>query len=122
METIKRIYQDDGVTFFIDGAQTLTMCERMEDGRVVIALSGALPSALVHDLYDELVALSTVGKEIVLDLREITYVSNACQQALLKAQQQMDAMERGSMVIVHLPEDILAQFEKIGLTELLMIE
>ena len=98
------------------------MHERLDDQAVFIEISGSLLSSVDHDVYDELLALSTVGKDLIVDLSHVDYVSNACQQSFLRLQQQMDTMQRGSLELVKTPEQIYKEFEKVGLTELLMIE
>lgn len=120
---IERKMQDDDVMILSeDGKQLLEMKEVLDGNRVQISLNGSLPSSLVHDLQDELIALSTVGKDLFVDLSGVTYISNACRQALLYVQQQMDSMGTGSLTLQKLPDEIYREFEKIGLTELLMIE
>ena len=94
----------------------------MENDEILVALDGALRSDMEHIFRDELVALMTVGKDVVLDCEKLTYIAGACQDALLYVQHMADSIRRGTLTLRHVPEDIYAEFERTNLHELLMIE
>lgn len=122
MRKIQRSMQGNELILSVNGQQVLSMAEELQEDCLLITAGGAVSSDVVHDFQDELVALATVGKDIRLDLAAVTYLSNAAMQALLQVQQQMDSMERGSLTLIHVPKEILTDFSRIGLDELLMIE
>lgn len=120
--SLKREYNQDSWSLCEGGKAIVTVRETVEDNRVLVEISGALRSDTEHCFQDELIALSTVGKDIVVDCKEISYMANACQLALLSVQQKMDSMNRGSLTLRNVPPSLYADFEKTNLHELLMIE
>ena len=121
---LKLSFSDDGSSWsLLDGSQPiLSVTETEDENCVVMALSGSLRSDTDLSFRDELVALTSVGKDIVVDCENLQYISNACQMTLLSVQQQMDSLRRGTLTIRNLPPEIYKEFEKINLDELLMIE
>lgn len=122
MGKIERRMNGETLELYDGSEKILSMQELLDNQSVSIKMTGSLLSSVDHDVYDELLALSTVGKDLIVDLGHVDYVSNACQNSFLRLQQQMDSMERGSLEIVNTPEAVYEAFEKVGLTELLMIE
>ena len=119
---LKRKYGQDSWSL-CDGDETvLTVRETGENNQVTVALAGSLRRDAEQFIQDELIALSTVGVDIVLDCKELTYIANACQLALLNVQKRMDSMERGTLTLRNVPPEIYAGFEKTNLHELLAIE
>lgn len=119
---LTRIYSQDSWSLCEGGEAVVTIIETMEDNVVRVQVVGSLRSDTEHFFQDELIALSTVGKDIVVDCQGIQYMANACQIALLTVQQRMDSMNRGSLTLCNVPPSIYADFEKTNLHELLMIE
>ena len=64
----------------------------------------------------------TMGKDVIVDCEGLQYIANACQDALLSAQQTADSIHRGTLTLVKVPAGIYAEFQKSNLHELLMIE
>lgn len=120
--SLTRRYEQDSWHLCEDGHTILTVRETEEDGKVVVVLRGELRSDMEYSFKDELVALMTVGKDVVLDCGQLRYIAGACQDALLSVQQIADSMERGTLTLRCVPADIYAEFEKTNLHELLMIE
>ena len=120
--SLKREYTQDSWSLLDSGQTIVTIKETIEENTVRVQVSGSLRSDTEHYFQDELIALSTVGKDIVVDCKEIQYMANACQLALLNVQQRMDSMRRGSLTLCNVPPEIYADFEKTNLHELLMIE
>jgi len=120
--SLPRIVDGDTIRLYENDQEILSIQESVEGGKVLVALKGELRSSTVHDLQDELVALTTVGMELAVDLSGVTYLSNAAQHAFLLVQQRIDAMGKSGLTLVKLPAPILREFEKTGLSELLMIE
>ncbi len=119
---LTRTYGQDSWTLSDGHEEILSVHETMSEKEVTVTVSGSLRSDTEHYFYDELVALSTVGMDIILDCKDLRYIANACQIALLSVQQRMDQMGRGTLTLRNVPPNILADFEKTNLHELLMIE
>ena len=117
-----RIFDGNSWSLLENEKTLLTVCETEEDGKIVIALSGILRSDMQHVFMDELVALITLGKDILLDCKNLQYIANACQDSLLSVQQTADSLNRGTLTLRQVPEKIYADFRETNLNELLMIE
>ena len=114
---------DGSMIVFQEGETTvLTVDEKQTDSAIVMALSGELRSEVANDLYDELVALTTVGANVEVDFSGVTYISSATQHIFLRVQQKMDSMKRGNLLLRNIPDPIYREFEKTGTAGLLMIE
>ncbi len=120
--SLSRVYSQDSWSLCEDGQTIVTVKETVEENVARIQVSGSLRSDAEHFFQDELIALSTVGKDIVVDCKGIQYMANACQQALLNVQYKMDSMNRGSLTLCNVPRSLYADFEKTNLHELLWIE
>ena len=120
--SLKREYSQDSWSLCDNGQTIVTVQETLEENVVRVRISGALRSDTEHCFQDELIALSTVGKDIIIDCKDLQYIANACQLALLNVQHKMDSMNRGSLTLCNVPAAIYADFEKTNLHELLMIE
>ncbi len=119
---LKMVIQGDSWSLLDDGVTVLTVKEPEDEKETVLSVSGSLRSDTVLYFKDELAALATMGADVVLDFSELKYISNACQQALLTTQQQMDSLNKGSLTLRNVPKEIYKEFERINLHELLMIE
>ena len=119
---LKRSYDGDSWTVSENGKTLLTVKETVEDENIIIVLSGTLRSDMEHMFKDELIALMTVGKDVVLNCEGLKYIASTCQDALLSAQQSADSYGRGSLTLVKVPADVMTEFKKTNLHELLMIE
>ena len=119
---LTRTFSEDSWSLCEGGETIVTIRETVEDNVVRVQVTGSLRSDTEHYFQDELIALSTVGKDIVVDCQGIQYMANACQIALLTVQQRMDSMNRASLTLCNVPQNIYADFEKTNLHELLMIE
>lgn len=108
---------------FTDGQEhILTITEQETENGILMCLSGQLRSDVAHDVYDELVALTTVGANIVVDFKEVTYIAPTLQNTLLIVQQKMDSMGKGTLLLRGMSKEIYREFEKSGEADLLMIE
>ena len=120
--SLTRNYEQDCWSLSEDGRKLLTVKEAVVDGTVVVTLAGTLRSDMEHVFRDELLALMTVGMNVVLDCGQLQYIAGTCQDALLSVQQTADNINRGTLTLRHVPSAILAELEKTNLHELLMIE
>lgn len=119
---LKRTVSDDAL-ILSDGEEiVMIMHEVKKDNVFEIALEGSLKSDVVHDLQDELESLVLMGFGLRVDLQKVTYVSPSCEKAFVDIQRLIDKSENGSIVLCKLPQPIQQQFERSGMSELLVIE
>lgn len=119
---LNREFTDDTMLFYDGAREVLAIQEAEADGNIILTVKGALGSEAVHDFQDELIALATVGANIIVDLSGLTYLASSAQHALLQVQQKMDAMGKGTLTLVKTPENIYREFERTGVSELLMFD
>lgn len=101
----------------------LSIAERVEGNSVVFTLCGALRNDLVYEFDDELSAAVSVGKNLVLDMAELTYIAGASLKVLLRIQQKLDSMPGGvEMKLINVGGEIMKVFSESGLNEILDIE
>lgn len=122
MSLVRRFHQEGFWTLYDGDQAVVTMKEETGERAITLKISGALRSDTELDFRDELMALVSVGSHVILDCAEITYMSNSCQFALLDVQQQMDQTGKGSLKLIHVPQNLYADFEKTNLSGLLDIE
>lgn len=119
--SLHRVMEGDTLILKDGEKEILAMAESADGNAATVALRGMLRSDTLHDFQDELIAMTTLGMDLVVDFSGVTYLSTACQQALLTVQQKMDSLGKGSLTLVKLPPNIYDEFEKTGASELLMI-
>lgn len=108
---------------YYDGDKCIfSIQEQEKDGEMRIALQGELRSGFVEDFGDELAALVMVGTRMVVDFGELRYICTSAQNKLVGTQQKIEKLGRGELVLSNLPLAIRQEFEKIGLTEVLLFQ
>ena len=90
-----------------------------EGTRLTVVLSGRLDTVTAPELDAELADLERVN-ELVIDMKELDYVSSAGLRVLLSAHKRM--MRAGRMVIINVNELIGEVFEVTGFNEVFNIE
>jgi anti-sigma B factor antagonist len=81
-------------------------------GRLDTTTAPALDKTINEDVAD--------AKDLVLDLRELEYISSAGLRVLLSAQKRMQKI--GSMKVINVCEAIMEVFEMTGFSDILTIE
>ena len=119
---LTRKLEGSSIVFYNDSTQVLSIKEEENENGVLMTLVGELRSDVAHELLDELTALATVGVNIVLDFEGVTFITSTILDVLLTAQQTMDSLGKGTMLLQKLQPEIFRQFEKTGTSELLMIQ
>ena len=94
--------------------------KNVENGKVVLAISGRLDTTTAPELEKELENLLAEVKELVFDMSELEYVSSAGLRVLLKAQKTMNV--QGNMKVTHANDSIMEVFEITGFSDILTIE
>lgn len=92
----------------------------LENGKVVLGISGRLDTTTAPELEKEMENLLSEVKELVFDMSELEYISSAGLRVLLKAQKIMNA--QGSMKVTNINESIMEVFEITGFLDILTIE
>ena len=91
-----------------------------EQTKLNMALVGRLDTTTASELEKELGASLNGVKELIIDLKELSYISSAGLRVILKAQKQMNA--QGSMKITGANDLIMEVFEITGFADILTIE
>lgn len=117
-----RKIEDDSIIFYDGALSVLTIHEKETEKSIVLVMKGELRSDAAHDVLDELIALATIGADLVVDLKEVTYIAPTTQHVFLRVQQKMDAMKKGSLTLKNFSDTLYREFEKTGVSELLAFE
>lgn len=86
-----------------------------------LTLSGRLDTTTAPELEAALADVPSSAKELILDLRDLEYISSAGLRVLLKAQKAMLGAD-GTMKLLHVSEAVLEVFDITGFSEFLTIE
>ena len=81
-------------------------------GRLDTTTAPALEKAILEDIGD--------AKDLILDLKELEYISSAGLRVLLGAQKKMQKI--GSMKVRNVCEEVMEVFEMTGFADILAIE
>ena len=81
-------------------------------GRLDTITAPALDKAVNEDIGDT--------KLLILDMKELVYISSAGLRVLLSAQKKMQKI--GAMKVVNVCEDVMGVFEMTGFADILVIE
>lgn len=116
---IERKVQNGVLSLIENGKPILLITEKQENGTVNIAIEGSLKSDTVHDFSDELIAFATIGADIRLDLSKTDYASSTCIQAMITAQQRIDSIKKGRLLLCGVPKQILDVMDRAGASQML---
>lgn len=119
--SIQRKVENDTLHLFDGSTEILSIAESVEGNKVLIKLSGMLRSDTAHDFQDELIALTMLNMNMILDMSKVEYISSTCQQVLLAVQQKMDELGKGSLLITNMTPKLKAEFDSVGFSQLLDI-
>lgn len=98
----------------------MTITKTKTEGALTLALEGRLDTTTAPELEAEMKASLEGVTSLVLDMKELAYLSSAGLRVILAAQKQMN--KQGSMVVRHVNETIMEVFEVTGFTDILTIE
>ena len=87
---------------------------------VTMSLQGRLDTATAPQMEAELKKYMEEVTRLILDMRELEYLSSAGLRVILNAQKMMG--KRGGMVVRHVNETIMEVFELTGFSDILTIE
>ena len=98
----------------------LNINKEMNGNNLTIALSGRLDTTTAPELEGELKALLDGVTALIMDCKELEYISSAGLRVLLSAQKTMN--KQGSMVVRNASEEVKEIFEVTGFSDILTIE
>lgn len=98
----------------------LNIKKSIENEKVLLTLAGRLDTTTAPEL-EQVVKTSLSGvSKLVIDMKELDYISSAGLRVLLSAQKVMN--NQGSMTITGASETIMEIFEVTGFSDILTIE
>ena len=99
----------------------MTITKKTESGKITLELEGRLDTNTAPSLEQE-IKDSVTGeiRELVLDFRELQYISSAGLRVLLGAQKKMN--RQGSMVIKNANDMVTEVFQVTGFIDILTVE
>lgn len=98
----------------------LNINKEQNGGLLTVALEGRLDTVTAPELESELTASLDGAEELVLDMKDLEYISSAGLRVLLSAQKNMSS--KGSMKLVNVNETVMEILEVTGFTDILTIE
>ena len=119
---INREMQDDVLILEdTDTGERVEIHETLGDGYVCIAPKGELKEAIAHDLEDELTSIALVCHNLVIDMREVSFIENSVIRMMLGVQHMVDDME-GEFILKGVNSGVLDRFEEMGLDAVFEIQ
>ena len=98
----------------------MTITKYTEGTKLTIALEGRLDTTTAPELEAELSTSLDGVKELILDLKELVYLSSAGLRVVLGAQKRMN--KQGHMTVRSVCPDIMEVFEITGFVDILDIQ
>lgn len=94
--------------------------QQSEGDQLTLILKGKLDTITAPRLEEEVKALPTTVKKLILDCDHLEYVSSAGLRVILAFQKVMN--KQGAMVLQQVSADIIEVFEVTGFADILTIE
>ena len=98
----------------------MTIVKKLENSKLSIALEGRLDTTTAPELEAAIKDSLDSVTELVMDFKDLEYISSAGLRVLLSAQKIMN--KQGSMVVTNVNDDIYEVFDVTGFSDLLTIE
>ena len=98
----------------------MDITKTLEIDTLTITLSGRLNTLTAPQLEEEIKAIGTDVKTLILDFAEVPYISSAGLRVLLEAQKKMS--KQGKMIVRHVLEDVMEVLDITGFSSILTIE
>lgn len=97
----------------------MNIITKKQDTELTIELEGRLDTTTAPQLLEELNHSLTQITSLIIDFKNLDYISSAGLRVILVAQQQMN--DQGKMIIKNVKENIMEIFELTGFVEILTI-
>ena len=98
----------------------MTINKTKEDSKLTVQVEGRIDTTTAPQLESEIKDEISGITDLVIDLKEVAYVSSAGLRVLLSAQKVMNC--QGNMVIKNVNEEVMEIFEVTGFVDILNIE
>ena len=98
----------------------MTINKTKEDSKLTVQVEGRIDTTTAPQLESEIKDEISGITDLVIDLKEVAYVSSAGLRVLLSAQKVMN--RQGNMVIKNVNEEVMEIFEVTGFIDILNIE
>ena len=98
----------------------MTINKQIEGEKMTVAVAGRLDTTTAPELDEELKSSIEGIKELVIDFKDLEYISSAGLRVLLSAQKIMNT--QGAMKVTGSSEVVLEVFEVTGFSDILTIE
>ena len=98
----------------------MTINKNLEGTILTFAVAGRIDTTTAPDLEKELKESLGDATELIIDFKDVEYISSAGLRVLLSAQKIMN--KQGSMKLVGVSDDIMEIFEVTGFSDILTIE
>lgn len=99
---------------------TMTIEKKIENQKATITLTGRLDTTTAPELDAVLNECLADVKELIIDTKELEYISSAGLRVILKAQKIMNT--QGAMKLVNVCDSIMEVFDITGFADILTIE
>ena len=98
----------------------MNITKQREGSALIVALAGRLDTRTAPELETQLNAGLDGVVDLVIDMKDLVYLSSAGLRVILAAQKRMN--KQGSMKVCHVNETIMEVFEVTGFSDILTIE
>lgn len=99
----------------------MTMSKKLEGRKLSVAIEGCLDTLTSPDLEAKLMPALNGVETLLIDLKDLAYISSAGLRVLVSAAQSMDA-QNGEIRIVNANPDVRNIFKMTGLISVLGVE
>ncbi len=100
--------------------EKLTIEKNADNGKLTVSLKGRLDTTTAPSLESEFKSSLNGVTELIIDLKELIYISSAGLRVLLSAQKVMN--KQGKMLVKNSNNDIRDVFEVTGFIDILNVE
>ncbi len=98
----------------------MQITKNLENERLTLAVSGRIDTSTAPELESVINNNAQNVKELIIDLKDMDYISSAGLRVLLKTQKLMNT--QGSLLIKNVQSDVMEIFEMTGFVDILTIE
>lgn len=98
----------------------MTINTEKQNTTLTMHIEGRLDTSTSPEFEKEIESLSDDVSELILDMKEVAYVSSAGLRVLLAAQKKMN--KRGSMKLTGVCDTVMEVLEMTGFSDILVIE
>ena len=98
----------------------MEITQKRKDNNFEIAISGRLDTVSSPQLQSEMEAVTAEAESVVLDLKDLEYISSAGLRVILLVKKAMD--QKGTLVLKNVSETVMAILDVTGFSTILTIE